>query len=79
MIGEPGANVTFRMSFPARPVPKVVTDVGMVSDVIVPVCVQPFVATFVTGNPAIVDGIVTDAPEHVASQPTMVTTEVSSV
>ena len=77
MIGEPGANVTFRMSFPARPVPKVVTDVGMVSDVIVPVCVQPFVATFVTGIPPTVDGIVTEAFEHVASQP-VITAEVPS-
>jgi hypothetical protein len=32
----------------------------MVSEVILPVWVQPVVATFVTGNPLIVDGIVTD-------------------
>jgi hypothetical protein len=37
--------------------------------VIVPVWVQLVVATEVTGSPAIVDGIVTDAPSHVASQP----------
>ena len=41
----------------------------MVSEVMVPVWVQPVVATEVTGSPAIVDGIVTDAPSHVASQP----------
>ena len=56
-----------------------VTELGIVIDVIVPVCVQPAVATAVTGIPLIVDGIVTDAPEHVASQPTIVTAEPLSV
>ena len=68
-MGEPGANVTLAMLFSLSLLPKVVTDVGIVKDVIVPVWAQLVVATEVTGSPAIVDGIVTDAPEHVASQP----------
>ena len=68
-MGEPGANVTLAMSFSLILSPKEVTDVGIVKEVIVPVWVQPVVATEVTGSPAIVDGIVTDAPSHVASQP----------
>jgi hypothetical protein len=57
------------MSFSLILSPKEVTDVGIVKEVIVPVWVLPVVATEVTGSPAIVDGIVTDAPSHVASQP----------
>jgi hypothetical protein len=68
-MGEPGANVTLAMLFSLSLSPKEVTDVGIVREVIVPVWVQLVVATEVTGSPAIVDGIVTDAPSHVASQP----------
>ena len=68
-MGEPGANVTLAMRFSLILSPKEVTDVGIVKEVIVPVWVQLSVATEVTGSPAIVAGIVTDAPSHVASQP----------
>ena len=70
--GEPGANVTLAMLFSLSLSPKVVTDVGIVNDVIVPVWVQLSVATEVTGIPPTVAGIVTDAPLHVASQPVIV-------
>ena len=72
VMGEPGANVTLAMLFSLSLLPKVVTDVGIVKDVIVPVWVQLSVATEVTGSPAIVDGIVTDAPLHVSLQPVIV-------
>ena len=74
-MGEPGANVTLAMRFSLSLSPKVVTDVGIVKDVIVPVWVQLSVATEVTGRlfTPIVEGIVTEAPSHVASQPWIVT------
>ena len=73
-MGEPGANVTLAMLFSLSLLPKEVTDVGMVKDVIVPVWVQLLVATFVTGNPPIDDGIVTDVFVHAVSHPRIVTT-----
>ena len=76
--GEFGAKITLPMASPSSSPPNVVTELGMVSEVMVPVWVQPVVATAVTGNPLIVDGIVTDAPEHVASQP-VIAAEVPSL
>ena len=67
--GEFGAKITLPMASPSSSPPNVVTELGMVSEVMVPVWVQPVVATAVTGNPLMVDGIVTELSSHVASQP----------